>query len=604
MTGNGLPSTKCEPTSTHVASGAEHSRAQPPTPGTNSDEIRIVPMGQTRQGRRWSAGRIDILSLAGDATDIGTAHGQIIGQAATDGCIPRLSSAAFQLEEIAELSPIQRTVAHLYVAHLYRRIWAGLPAVYRAEMHGLANAAALPVTDVFRASFLSEVLQLLACGSKPRSAGASVAVGGCTAAVAGTGEAPFGLLHGKNQDYDAAGTWDGFPLLLITRLAGAHAYAKATSAGLLKGNLSLNSAGLSIGGHFLLSQRAGSRGLTFTVIENEVMRRAATLGQAIDLMRGSPRLGSFAFVVTDAAAARAAVIECDGDAVAVREAENGTLGMSNLYTTKLAAADLLRALRMHRNPNARQSRIDDLLQRPGSATVETIAAALADQWDPTVGLDRGIGHTVANPLSVMTAIARPGAHHIWMSEAEAPTSIGRFIGFDLSAAFDGGEPKLLGTFDTLGGRERTTEAARVFVRAKLAFESENVGHALGLLQQGADEMPKESAFPRFIARLCLRALDVGGAQAALVRCRDTSLSISEGAEVELLSGHCLDLTGERAAAAAAYANVIGKSETYGDGVDGVAAALTASARKYQKRPFGRDDAGKLGVAFSLVSGTE
>ena len=226
-----------------------------------------------------------------------------------------------------------RSAACSFVQRLYARIFDHLPQAYRDELAGIAQGAGLPPDLVFRASFLSEVFQVLAAtgrhgGSKENAA----AHGGCTAGVVLSARSALATpIHAKNQDYDGAGYWDRVPVLHVSRIVETSPYAKATSAGLLKGNLSFNAAGLSLGGHFLLSENAGADGVSFTVAENEIMRHADCLNDAERMLSESRRLGSFAFVATDAKADDAAVFECDGAAISRRPAQEGALGMANLY---------------------------------------------------------------------------------------------------------------------------------------------------------------------------------------------------------------------------------------------------------------------------------
>jgi hypothetical protein len=583
-----------------------------------ADTPVLEACGSCGQGRAWRAGRIQVLSLQGDANAIGRQHGVLARRESAQGAISHLAAAPSLLEGITELGPIRRWLALRYVDLLYRRLWRTLSPCYRAELRGIAAGAGMPLSAVFRASLLSEVLQLLVAAGAGKESDA-IARGGCTAALLLDAVSGTGLLHGKNQDYDAAGHWDNSPTLVITRLDGAYAYAKATSAGLLKGNLALNEKGLSIGGHMLFSSRAGRRGLSFTALENEIMRRAASLGEAIDILRRGPRMGCFAFVVGDASADEAAVIECDGHEIAVRSPVAGRLGMANLYTADpdMQGADLLAITGMDRNPLARQARIDFRLGRFALSSigpvndiadflpVARIAAMLADRVDPVAGVERAVGPLVAGNMTVTSAIASHADGTIWMGEAIAPASAGRFIGFDVAAAFVGGAPNVVGSFGTVDANDHSVCAQRCFIAARIAWEERgDLEEALALLTKGQCLFPADPAFPRFLARLLLRQQRLAEAEKSLVLALRLARTPNEIAEAELLSGHLFDLLGRRHSARAAYERVVAHAAQPSGRLASVATALPLLARRFLQRPFDAAEAKQLAVGLSLLSGVE
>jgi Acyl-coenzyme A:6-aminopenicillanic acid acyl-transferase len=568
--------------------------------------ITLDEAGHCGTGQAWRAGRVLVLSVEGDAGAIGYQHGALARDAAHSGALDHLATATRQLDGIRDLPLAKRALAHAYVSWLYRVAEKGLAQEYREEIAGLAKGLGSSRRKVVRSSFLSEVLQQLAAASFKTQADA-LTKGGCTAAAV-IGREPGMVIHGKNQDYDAAGHWDNSPALIITRLKGAHAYAKATSAGLLKGNLSINECGLSIGGHMLFSNRSGRKGHLFTTLENDVMRRASSLDQALDLLRQSPRCGCYAFVVTDASERRAVVVECDDDRVSVRDADQNTLGMSNIFTTDVDAEtrDMLIAGGFDRNPRSRQNRINELLLAQTAAlSVQDVGIMLADRFDPASGVDRALAHTIANIMTVTSAIVRPGQHEMWISDSPAPTSLGRFIGFDLAGAFAGKAPVIIGSFTTIVDGDAKARAIRLYIAARRAFEEKrDADKALLLLEQSIQADPAEPAFYRFAARLHLRKLDLNRARG----CLDTmpaTRAANELAEQKLLLGHVADLLGNRETAISHYMAIIGLgAATCANRLHRIAPPLIASARRYSRKAISRQEAISLPVPFSLISGIE
>jgi hypothetical protein len=568
--------------------------------------IALDEAGSCGTGRAWRAGRVLIVSVEGDPHAIGYQHGVLARTAARGGALEHLAQATGQLDGIRDLPMAQRALARAYVTWLYRLAGTGLAPEYRDEIAGLANGLGLSKRKVLRSSFLSEVLQQLAAASFKIQADA-LSKGGCTAAAVIDRQSGM-VIHGKNQDYDASGHWDNSPALIITRLKGAHAYAKATSAGLLKGNLSINECGLSIGGHMLFSSRPGRKGHLFTTLENDVMRRASSLDQALDLLRRTPRCGCYAFVMTHASEARAVVAECDGDRVSVRETDNGALGMSNIFTTDEDAAtrDVLIAGGFDRNPRSRQNRIEELLSaRAATASVRQVGMMLADRFDPASERQRTLAHTIANIMTVTSAIVRPGRHELWISDAPAPSSLGRFIGFDLAGAFAGDAPIVIGDFTTVTKDDARARAIRLYIAARQAFEEQSdANKALGLLEQAIVADPSEPAFHRFVARLHLRNLDAHRAFGCLAAMPAISAP-NEMAEHALLLGHVADLQGHRKSATSHYIAILKLgAEACANRLHRIAPPLLAAAKHYSQKAISARELRDLPVPFSLISGIE
>lgn len=566
----------------------------------------LEPVGEALGGRLSRAGRLWVLESRGSARERGLQHGSLLTSQVRNGVVSRLARRALDLPDLARAHPAARTAIENHVEGLYAVVRQACPTYLRAEIDGLAEASGVSASDILRASFLSEVLQQLAA-FRSSSAGTAVSHGACTAAVATSGAPGVrSTVHAKNQDYDGGGLWDAFPLVHIAHPDEGLAHVSATSVGLLKGNLTLNAAGVSIGGHFLFSTRAGRGGAGFTILEREVALRATSVQSAIDILSEPPLLGAFAFVIADAK--DAVVAECDGSGVAVRRAKDGLLGMANVATANedRVASDLLRRWGAHKNPWLRQCRVEALLAEPrGNDTVAALAHILADRMDLASGRSRGPAHVIAQPTTVTSAIAENLPRRFWVGESERPTSYGAFIGFDLSDAFSAGQTvRLCGSFSTQSDGENGRVAAfRRYLAADLAFSNGSVSDALELLAMAASLDEEEPAYPRFQARLAIRRGRWTEAEAALHRACALPQSLGEKAECHLLLGYAADLDGDRASALAAYRAVIEFTDAHlASPFDWVDPEVAAAARKRMDQPFGREDAEVLPVAFDLISG--
>lgn len=551
-------------------------------------------------GRLWKAGRIFILSASGSAQELGLAHGRLLKTAIAEGCVHRLAATPLSLPDIVALPAWKRWLATLYVKSLQRRIAGNLPQTYRTELAALARGSGQDRKTVVAASLLSETLQLLAASELERSKTTARANGGCTTAIAGS----EGLIHAKNQDYDAAGDWDRAPLLFICRPKGGLAHAKVTSAGLLKGNLSLNEQGIVIGGHFLFAERSGRKGLTFTAAENEVARRARTLGQAVDIIRAGPHLGSFAFVVSDANAGEAVVVECNGDGAAVRPMEGGKLGMSNVHTTELVRSDALISHGLARQPLARQRRVDTLLADVAQNDVGAMIDILADNYDPDCDAPRGVGLTIANPLTVMSAVADGRRQQLWVSEGRVPTSTGRFLGFDLVNAFEGDAPELIGTARAAVDHSLSDKAIAALNAARVAYEDNaDTTEAVAILHAAIASLGPKSGLLPVLGRIALReGRDDLAREAANGALAESSMN--ERAALQLIRGQLADIEGKRLDALAAYAVIRNLAQENGPGLGGISSTLAREADRFSRDPFAHRHRTTVSIGFAAVGGME
>jgi hypothetical protein len=567
-------------------------------------DVALTLVAHAQGGSLWRAGRLYVLKTRGSAFERGHQHGVLLRQEIHDGVAPLLALRAFDLPQIRDAELAAQKSLRGLVEQVFLSIEADVSRSLVEELRGMAEGSGLAYETLFRASFLSEALQILASFGTGKEE--AVANGACTAAVlTGPRTEAGGSLHGKNQDYDGGGLWDRFPLVHMALPDEGKAFACATSAGLLKGNLSINDAGVTIGGHFLFSSRVRRSGPGFTSLERDVASGAGSAEEAIEILKQRACLGAFAFVVTDRSGA-AFVAECDETGVDVRPAQNDWLGMSNLLSTG-AERDLLRLWGAHRNPISRLQRINDLGEtQAGAAQACHIAAMLADRWDPASRTSRHAAHCVAHATTVTSAIADTGRAEFWVGEETCPASIGRFIGFSLGEAFNGGDPRIVGAIDTsLPDGVRGLSAFRTYLAGRASFRSGDQDSALAQVNAAATLDPDEPTYARIAARLYLRRQQSTQAISELVRVATVAQGRNEEAERLLLLGYAYDLLGDRAAALKHYQEIETlASETPRDALSWINPRIARAAAQAAQQPFNLAQAQKLEVPFDLTSGAE
>jgi hypothetical protein len=408
------------------------------------------------------------------------------------------------------------------------------------------------------------------------------------------------------------GVWDRHPTLVFCRPDDGYAYLKVSSAGLIKCNSCMNEHGITMGGHILFSSDTSQDGVAFTVFENEVMRRARNLTEAMAIVEEQPRAGAFAFLLTDHKTGEAVVLECSRSEVSRRTIEDGTLAMSNMCSASAGQVekDLLLQGGIARNPISRFRRVTELIdEHRGGIDLPRAAAFLGDHFDPASGRERGVGHTIASIASVTSVVLAPELRQVWIGLGPAPAANNRFIGFDCTPEFErSGEAVPLGHIEgNAFSKHPRMGGVASYRAASLAFDEnpEDVDGVIALLEQAREIDPSEANYARMLARFELRRGAGDAAKRALAQAASISgQSRAEEAENALLLGYAYDLQQRRREAEECYRQVLDLREEAADPLHALNPLVLHSAEKCLSEPFQKGDAGATAVSFSLQSGWE
>jgi hypothetical protein len=138
---------------------------------------------------------------------------------------------------------------------------------------------------------------------------------GCTSVIWNSG--PVSVLHGRNLDYEGVGIWDANPLIVHIVPNEGLAHVAVTALGIpATGITAFNEAGLTLSIHQLTFDDTQSSGTPLAVISAEVIRNARTIDDAIAIIRGFPRAGGWAYVLSQGR--DRAVVEASANEVAIR----------------------------------------------------------------------------------------------------------------------------------------------------------------------------------------------------------------------------------------------------------------------------------------------
>ncbi|MBW1686631.1 MAG: hypothetical protein JRS35_16390 [Deltaproteobacteria bacterium] len=555
--------------------------------------------------------RLTLLRLSGSGYQMGLQHGSLLREPIRQGVVPRFGRYTEFAHLLRVLAPEQRrAIQEQLDRQIFDRLERFVPEAYRDELRGIADGSGLDYGLVYRGNFLSELGQITAGRGGPATLEAT---GGCTGfVVGGPATADGRLLHGKNTDYLGVGVWDRHPTLVFCRPDDGYAYVKVSSAGLIKCNSCMNEHGITLGGHILFSSDTSQEGVAFTVFENEVMRRARSLAEAIAIIEEQPRAGAFAFLVSDHKAGEAVALECSRSEVGKRPLEAGALVMSNMCSASASQVgnDLLLRGGVARNPISRFRRMTQMIdEQHGRIDLAQAAAFLGDHFDPASGRERGVGHTIASIASVTSVVFVPELRQVWIGLGPAPAANNRFIGFGCTPELEGSGPAVaLGELEgNAFSNDRCMQAVARYGAASLAYDehTEDPDAVIALLEEARGIDPAEPNYCRMLARFELRRGAAAAAERALAQAAEISgQSRAEEAENALLQGYACDLQQRRPEAEECYRRVLGLREEGAEPLYALNPLVLHSAEKRLSTPFQKGDVDATTVSFSFQSGWE
>jgi hypothetical protein len=136
----------------------------------------------------------------------------------------------------------------------------------------------------------------------------------------------------------------------------------------------------------------------------------------------------------------------------------------------------------------------------GKVGVEEAASILADQHDPVVHQDRGLGNTVGVHTNMTSLVLDPDNNRFYMAVGPAPAVHGEFIELPLVGTFDRreepqGTVRTIDNGDFIRRHPEKWDALQLFIQAKCAYEQRNdIATAYELLQSVVRTDPSNAAY--------------------------------------------------------------------------------------------------------------
>ncbi len=441
--------------------------------------------------------------FAGGAYERGYSRGKLAYRE-----IVRGESAIYGLIERYFPSPIKRFFLRRAIAVNLRESIPEIPAEHNEEIVGLSDSVdpdpfphgwnpfarhlALHALHDFSQRYLDETPLAAACTGF---------------AASGRATAEGHTLLARNFDFEAGDLFDTEKIVAYIVPAGGIPYLSVTFAGLTGVTSGFNREGIGIAVNAWSGGPTAAAGEPATLVAADVLERAATMAQAIQIIERASVFVSDIYLLADGKTGEIAAVEKTPQAFAVRRGRDWLAVANHPETPELSRG---RPLHATSTSPYRRRRLEELLSAAsGRLDVTSAARVLRDRQ----GLnDKDIGPGNRNAINALisshSVVFDLSARRAWV--AAPPHGLGTFVAYSLDLGLEAGpEDARFGGLAALGvppdpwlvsGGYRDFEAARRFYldgrgalrHRRLAAAAASAEEALRLA-------------PRFVEALALRA---------------------------------------------------------------------------------------------------
>lgn len=263
---------------------------------------------------------VPVMHLEGSIEQVARAHGQLLAKHPEKKATLHYLGTLVE-HKLAQSSALSNPLLRAGVSWLYRHFIRNpmiehTPERYRAAYKEFASAAGVDEDEVWDALVLPDAaLRSVSLLYKTELGPVLPPSFGCTSLIWNSGQAT--VLHGRNLDYEGIGLWDKNQLIMHVIPQEGLAYVAITAMGVhAPGITAFNEAGLTLSIHQLTFDDAQAGGTPMAVISAEIIRDARGIDDAIAIIKGFPRAGGWAYVLSQGQ--DRAVVESSAGELAIR----------------------------------------------------------------------------------------------------------------------------------------------------------------------------------------------------------------------------------------------------------------------------------------------
>ncbi len=405
----------------------------------------------------WPAQPTTVLHTSGTDFEIGRQHAEIMGTRVHEGMVgfygdfwERLlknKPKSFPHNLVVPL--LQKIVDPGLVNQLVKQV----PDHARDRILGVAAGAKLPFQKLLTPLVLPDLLPLLQAYAGRLGAVNFIDVSppplfGCSSFVHNGKK----FLQARNLDFPGVGYWDRYPVIQMMAPKNTLRYIGFSTAGVpVAGITGVNEAQISVALHQHYCFETNLKGHLPFVIGEEILRRARSLNEALEILRNFKVASSWAFVVADGKTRKAFVYETHPKAAGIRwlNENNPTLTHSNFYqTAEPAAKEYATTERMVWDNYSRAKRLKQIIEKSGdNFDISEAVKAISDHWDPYWETEKIMNRTVSQIYNVQSVVWDLENMKAYFAEGDAPVQLGQYFEYDMGAIFSGANGRTGKHFD-------------------------------------------------------------------------------------------------------------------------------------------------------------
>ncbi len=390
---------------------------------------------------------LKVVRIGGADRDMGRQHAEQVGPILLEG-MPKFYYEFWKRmvkNEPAAFLDRQafRAVRLLIERFLVPKLMNAIPEGAKQRMAGMAEALNAPLDEMIVAIVLPDLMPMLqAYMTKLRPSlfiEAQAPRFGCSSFISNGKH----FLNGRNLDFPGVAYWDRYPVLQVTAVPHRLKFASFTSAGVPFGGITgINEAQVSVSLHQHYCKKTSFRGRLPFFIAEEVLGKARTIEEAIQMLDERRVATAWAFVLSDGKSRKAAVYECHPWAKGITWIDEGSacLAHSNFFQSReCRPSEYATNARMNWDNYWRKRRLEDLVKHYGPDLTPAQACQIAsDHYDPYWGEEKYVNRTVSQVYNIQSVVFDPVEMVAYSAEGNAPIHLGSFRKYDLGDVLSGG----------------------------------------------------------------------------------------------------------------------------------------------------------------------
>lgn len=411
-----------------------------------------------------------VIHVKGTDREIGIGHAEQLGEAVSSGMVRFYHDFWEQMFHAPKIgatqSKLMRAAKLLVDPLLLNRLFAEVPEQARERVRGVAEVTGIGEREQMTALVLPDLFPLLeglAARLFPQNfVRVCLPRFGCSSFIFSGRR----FLHGRNLDFPGVAYWDRYQVIQCTTRPNRLKYIGFTTAGVpIAGITGINEARISVSLHQHYCRSFAFKGQLPFVIGEEILSRARTLSEALEILKNSRVATSWAFVVTDGNRRTGFICETHPKGWGVRmlpAVEKSLITHSNFFQTKeCQPLEYAASARMNWDNYSRATRLKTSVESWGfEMTPGQAVQCVSDHYDPYWGEEKIINRTVSQVYNIQSLVVDPEKLKVYLAEGDCPIHLRSYREYDLGEIFAGRDGRTDITFPGYGFQSENKRLAK------------------------------------------------------------------------------------------------------------------------------------------------